>query len=88
MSGFEGLNTSDVPTGSGVITQAAWGYLDRVVLVDAQGREQAAKDHIRIGRFVARLVSADAGPPRHFCGVLAHGTIALARRTITGAAHA
>jgi hypothetical protein len=58
MSGFEGLNTSDVPRGSGVITQAAWGYLDRVVLVDAQGREQAAKDHIRIGRFVARLSAA------------------------------
>ena len=58
MSGFVGLNTSDVPRGSGVITQVAWGHLDRVVLVDAQGREQAAKDHIRIGHFVARLSAA------------------------------
>jgi hypothetical protein len=46
MSGFVGLNTSDVPRGSGVITQVVWGHLDRVVLIDPQGREQATKDHI------------------------------------------
>src|SRR3984957_19541762 len=45
MSGFVGLNTSDVPRGSGVITQVIWGHLDRVVLIDPQGREQAAKVH-------------------------------------------
>jgi hypothetical protein len=58
MSGFVGLNTFDIPRGSGVITQVFLGHLGRVVLVDAQGREQAAKDHIRIGRFVARLSAA------------------------------
>jgi hypothetical protein len=58
MSGFVGLNTSGVPRGSGVITQVVWGHLDRVVLVDPQGREQATKDHIRIGHSVARLSAA------------------------------
>jgi hypothetical protein len=58
MSGFVGLNTSDVPRGSGVITQVVWGHLDRVVLIDPQGREQATKYHTRIGHSVARLSAA------------------------------
>jgi hypothetical protein len=58
MSGFVGLNTSGVPSGSGVITQVVWGHLDRVVLIDPQGREQATKDHTRIGHSVARLSAA------------------------------
>ena len=58
MSGFVGLNTSDVPGGSGVITQVVWGHLDRVVLIDPQGREHASKDDIRIGHPVVRLSAA------------------------------
>jgi hypothetical protein len=58
MSGFVGLNTSGVPSGSGVITRVVWRRLDRVVLIDAQGREQATKDHTRIGHSAARLSAA------------------------------
>ena len=45
MSGFVGLNTSGVPRGSVIITQVVWGHLDRVVLIDPKGRDQAAKVH-------------------------------------------
>ena len=58
MSGFVGLNTSDIPRGSVIITQVVWGHLDRVVFMDPQGREQATKDHTRIGHSVARLSAA------------------------------
>ena len=58
MSGFVRLNTSDVPRGSGLITQVVWGRLVRVVFIDPQGRDQATKDHTRIGHSVARLSAA------------------------------
>jgi hypothetical protein len=45
MSGFVGLNTSDVPRGSGLITQVVLGHLGRALFIDTQGREQAAKVH-------------------------------------------
>ena len=43
MSGFVRLNTSGVASGSAAITQVVLGHLDRVVLVDPQGRGQAAE---------------------------------------------
>ena len=49
MSGFVGLNTSGVPRGSVIITQVVWGHLDRALLIDPQGREQATKDHTLSG---------------------------------------
>jgi hypothetical protein len=45
MSGFVGLNTPGVPDGSAAITHVVWGHLDRALLIDTRGREQAAKVH-------------------------------------------
>ena len=45
MSGFVGLNTSGVATGSVATTQVVLGHLARALLIDIQGREQAAKVH-------------------------------------------
>jgi hypothetical protein len=45
MSGFVGLNTSGVPSGSAATTQVVLGHLGRDLLIDTQGREQAAKVH-------------------------------------------
>ena len=45
MSGFVGLNTSGVASGSVATTQVVLGHLGRALLIRTQGREQAAKVH-------------------------------------------
>jgi hypothetical protein len=45
MSGFVGLNTPGVPDGSAAMTQVVLGHQGRALLIDTQGREQAAKVH-------------------------------------------